>query len=495
MPHSHTSRADLNPRLCRASKCRRAALVALAGSTIAGSLVGAGAASAQIAPLIPLAGSPVAALLASDPGTAPIYTLPTTSVCDPATDAGQATRTLADGTLQTTCFDAAGDVTDVVPTPDGFKTLDLSGDAGSVDFGDPGSGPCTRTDYCGQGDLPDPTDQNASTGAASPLSLASAQAAAIPPKSSSFWGLSDNNLIIPNPLGGSDAPFDIFTSPYFPPLGVANVRLIVPWDVQLHVGSYEQLNADAWIAAAILAGKHPLISFEKCHDPATDHETRACNRRSALPPVPAYAAAVRLFVLAHPLVKDYTAWNEPNNGGQPTIKAPATAANFYVKLAQICASSCRVAAGDFLDGPAKRLTRYVVAYVKTLGHMHVGRFSWHPYSDAEDTVRHPTQPHFARLATYTHFVHKYDPTANIWVTEVGAYHDFPRAGIHNTDAVQGTVTQAIVTGIPPVDKKVDRLFYYNLKGSPTFDTGLLALDGTPRSNASGTLAYDRYKNR
>ncbi len=465
--------------------------LAAPGMVVCAALAGAGAAHGSVAASVPSLGSPTASLLATQLGSAPTYEPATSQVCDPTSDAGQVVRTLLGGVQQTICYDESGNIADIVPSPEGFKTLDARADP--IDFGDPGSGPCTRTDYCGQGDFPDDVDPSAPIAATSTsgpeLSLPAA-GATTPPKTSVFWGLSDNNLIIPALCGScANPPFDIFTNQYFPPLAVANVRLIVPWDVETHLATYEQLNTDAWIASAALAGKHVFISFEKCHDPNTLHETPQCNALTALPSASAYAAATRLFVLAHPTVHDYTAWNEPNNAGQPTRKNPARAANFYVKLAQTCAGRCRVAAGDFIDGPSKRLTSYVTRYVKTLGHMRVGRFSWHPYSDAQRS------PNFPRLRSYVQFVHRYDPSANIWVTEVGAFHDFPAGGIHNSDAAQGQITQKIVTGIPAVDRKIDRLFYYSLKGAPVFDTGLLALDGTPRTNSAGTYAYDRYENR
>lgn len=429
--------------------------------------------------------------------------------CDSANgDVGRTTATNPDGTTQDYCYDASGNVTSTSPDVSGGK-VDPGTTWGTTDFGDPGSGSCTRTDYCGQNDLPEPTDTSSSSSTSSPQPMAMTASASSghPAKSSPFWGLADNN---------PPTKFDAWGSPSFPGLGVHNARRTVAWDIANYpTDSPYVMSVETWIANAQRAGQTIYIGFEHCSDYSTVDgstgvgcATRApapsSGSRNGEPMVADYGAAITKFMDLHPNITHYESWNEPNAVSQPTADAvnsqnpngdnpggPAMAAEYYVKAASVCASrspKCSVAAGSFSDGSLSPRVHYVQSYMRQLGRMHVERWAWHAYTDTQALKRHPHHRTWRYLRAFIRTITMHDKT-HLWITEIGA-------GDHryfkhiNSDMTQARLTRRIVTDLYSVGGAViNRVFYYSLRGDKNFNTGLL------NDNDSQRPAYSRYANR
>ena len=188
------------------------------------------------------------------------------------------------------------------------------------------------------------------------------------------------------------------------------VRIIVPFDVMegkrcTPADDTEQGRADyaayrqayyrvaEWITAAYANGKQVMVSFEKS---VLDRRTQA--GPPAIDPndpkraqTGYYPSAVATFLAEfEPKVTEYTAWNEPNNGIQPTsvtayeargesdrLAGAERAAKYYRELRSQCNVSrvgrCYVAAGDFgdpgfdvIDDPTTRVSPYFDRYADTV---------------------------------------------------------------------------------------------------------------------------------
>lgn len=242
-------------------------------------------------------------------------------------------------------------------------------------------------------------------------------------------------------FGVSDENPAMFADPRFSWLGIRYARVIVPWDAARHRA--EMGRARQWLEAAQVAGVQPLVAF--------DH---SAYRLNLLPPVRAYAIAVRAFMRRFPSVRNYETWDEENQGGEPTSHDPARAAAYFNWLQAAC-RGCTVAAADLLDGPSMGswLQRF-------LAHARNPRL-WgvHPYYE----LAYGGHEALSMLTAQTH--------GEIWLTEAGLpawrfvreEHRFLFAS--PAEQVRAVRRMLVLTRLT---RRITRIYYYQWRSSIPF---------------------------
>jgi hypothetical protein len=358
------------------------------------------------------------------------------------------------------------DVIDGTPVP--ISDLDYCADAGGVCNGEEDTGVIATTAKAGA--------VNAQLG-----------------KDGIGWGLSDEN-----PATFSDTLFD--------QLGVHAVRLIVPWDtvysgdtariyrckgtsvshtLKYNVDAIQGLGSidgalkikdwlkisDDWIRAAKEKGLDVLVSFER-----TAYGGLYCYAPTAAE----YATAVQMFLDRHPDVDRYTAWNEPNQGGQPTSssqmpkKAGAElAGSYWRKLQTLCHSggrTCIVGAGDFADpislsnSDPTSYYHYYIGGTRSGSKPPPGVWAFHPYQQAADGK---TDRLSKLISSSTRVYGGNKRYPSIWISEVGGR-------VHKYGLVDATAHFANALKLfPTLNDRITRFYAYSWKGASYWDSGLL----------------------
>jgi hypothetical protein len=245
------------------------------------------------------------------------------------------------------------------------------------------------------------------------------------------------------PFGVGDQDPAIFTDPRFIWLGIRAARLIVPWDAIRHHG--DLVAAERWLTAARAAGIEPLVAFNQ----STKHE-------NLLPAVSSYAGAVRPFLRRFPWVTHYQAWNEENQGGQPTSHNPIRAAQYFNWLNAAC-HKCAVTAADLLDGPS------MVPWLRTFLKYAHGPQLWglHPYIELHQGGHEP-------LSVLQRMVH-----GQIWLTEAGLpVWRFVRMENKFQFTSSAEQVQAVrrLLGLMRSTGRITRIYYYQWRAPTSLST-------------------------
>jgi hypothetical protein len=290
----------------------------------------------------------------------------------------------------------------------------------------------------------------------------------------------------------------------------------------------------------------PVISFERCphgavwEDPTVPEskdaeDDKSCEEAPPLDPTTkkplAYEDGMQAFfsrpILAE--VKNFTAWNEPNNSFQPTSTNGQLAGAYWRALDDMClrkpaGQQCNVAAGDFLDSAMSNAmngagSKYFWEYVHGTGRpLSLNRWAWHAYSDGRTTqeVGHAGRP-LTWFGRYGHFKEAVDSAMkksscvpcrhpNIWLTEQGVVyfeenklkkvkvthrtktHPAKEVAIWSSRKIADGIMDAYVNrrdvhhrGVQLTHRgQVARFFYYSMLGQPEkFDSGLLEAEVLP----------------
>jgi hypothetical protein len=359
--------------------------------------------------------------------------------------------------------------------------------------------------YCGEGD-----DTNENVAAAQlepPLELT------IPLED----GLSASSTSLPPGLGSAGTGYGLSTNPavsFADPrlrsgaesnwLGLKRARLIVRWDAGVPENSpyrkagwpaYSQHlvdNTTDWFAKAKDAGFTSfLVSFDGGEHPY-------------LPTRTDYLRAVEHFVArwGDPnFVREYTAWNEPNHGAQPTksLEAGAKHAGWYFKLmSRVCDQQvvtptrtrkrCMVAAGDFAEPVARS---YFDRYVRYAGYRprawayHIYNTGWRRY-DANgkfhvDGKHSPKYLDWFLKATATKAEQNPNGSTSappVWLTEQGPRYDKYKKYLsgmspaeHDARAVEDT---KYLLNVMRDRARIRRFNYYAWYGwGAAFDSGMV----------------------
>ncbi|HEU4702811.1 MAG TPA: hypothetical protein VFS37_10040 [Conexibacter sp.] len=302
-------------------------------------------------------------------------------------------------------------------------------------------------------------------------------------------------------LGVSDSDSSTLAEPFWSALGVARVRIVVPYDVAVTsgtAGAQRRADFEAYLAGAASAGVTPLVVF------APSQDVRAPGTGDPLAPsADEFAAAFAAFRTSYPAVTTIAPWNEPNNrdtrnyalGSQPQL-----AAQYWLRAKQVCPSACTLVAGDFAGIPGD--DAYVDAYQAELAANGAVPDVWafHAYTDVNrfQVVGASDAP-----VTRYYLSKLQGPWAGarIWIDEVGArYRD--ASGVIWGDASQRDAA-SLLLGLATLDPRVDAIYYYNYSnrcatpaGCAVQDRGLVApapLNGQPPDyDAAGRrrAAYD-----
>jgi hypothetical protein len=203
------------------------------------------------------------------------------------------------------------------------------------------------------------------------------------------WGLSDSKAFTPldgDTMVGRNIWSDPVDKQYIDALKMKRVRIVLPYDIVsdgLDAGRDTEAcwllhRVARWIQDRETAGQQVFVSFEHRQVPGWvgDNPQTAVREGKALYATEAqlpevrtglndvsandeakldsYSEAVSEFMAQFPVVRYYSAWNEPNfSTNQPTSDRPGMAAKYWVELNKLCkagkGSKCTVAAGEFID--------------------------------------------------------------------------------------------------------------------------------------------------
>lgn len=275
--------------------------------------------------------------------------------------------------------------------------------------------------------------------------------------------------------GIGDQQPTMFSSPFYAPLKIKDVRYIFPWDGM----SYPQQIAetDAWFAAAKTRKSRILVAF---------NVSRQNSRKEVAPSKAAYGRAVAKFIKRYGKdVKAYQPWNEINHcPSQPDKlckgdKGAKRAADYFLELKKR-AKGKTIVALDILDTDFKGAAKYTKAFTK---HARKGKpriFGLHNYSDTN-----------RNSSTRTRYIIRngLPKGAQLWLTETGGVAQF---GGFEYDLERQAKSFRQMFKIARQNKVIKRVYLYNWtgqtdrdlpkangKGRP-FDAGLVNPDGSPR---------------
>ncbi|WP_372789162.1 hypothetical protein [Paraconexibacter sp.] len=145
-------------------------------------------------------------------------------------------------------------------------------------------------------------------------------------------------------VGIGDQKPGMFFDERFTKLGIADARIVVPWDWRTI--RWQAGEVDAWMKAAQRFGVRTLVTFS---------HSRGKGRRRVLPKPERFKLEFRKFRRKYPWAKTFTVWNEANHCGEPTCRRPKLIAAYYRKLRQAC-KHCTLIPAELLDTP--NMVRY-----------------------------------------------------------------------------------------------------------------------------------------
>ncbi|PTL60527.1 hypothetical protein [Paraconexibacter algicola] len=263
-------------------------------------------------------------------------------------------------------------------------------------------------------------------------------------------------------IGIADQKPDMFADPRFVALQLKTARYFVPFDVSTN--PFQLARLDAWMAGAARDGIAPLITMER--------SSNARTRKKGAPSVAAYRKAVRYLRQRYPFVTAYSAWNEPNDGGQPTFRKPQLLASYTKVLQQEC-KGCKILAGDLLDNPnmvsyARQVEKALKKPAKIWG--------LHSYSDANNFRTTSTKKLLKGVK------------GKVWLTEVGGVvarrSAFSKATFKGKgEAHAAKATSYLFKTIAKLSPRIERMYLYHWNSaSPndSWDSAFIGPDGRER---------------
>jgi hypothetical protein len=255
-------------------------------------------------------------------------------------------------------------------------------------------------------------------------------------------------------VGISDQTSDFFSDSHFQRLHIHQARLLIPWDAAITYGHQHLHEATVWLRAARRAHITPLVSFGL--------------NGTYIPNVPQYTRAVRAFIHRFPWVKQYTAWNEPDQVWTPLGKDPGWAAAFFNALVRSC-HHCTVVAGDVFM-PYWYLGSWLRGYVAGLRYRPAA-WALHDYRD----LRQRSTNQLRTLLRVTHARH-------VWLDEVGGIERRGHWPWPNQSPAGADRDEKYLFSLPRRFRQITRIYHYQWRAvSGVFwDSALLGPLGTPR---------------
>jgi hypothetical protein len=253
-------------------------------------------------------------------------------------------------------------------------------------------------------------------------------------------------------LGIADQSVAMLGDPRFAALGVADTRIVVPYDVAsdpAQLAHYAPV-----IDTAQLRAVRVLVAF-----------VQSARSPGHLPGPREYMRAVRGFRARFPAVREFTVWNEANHAAQPTARHPGSTARLYNALRADC-RGCRIVAADVLDQAG--FERWIRAFRRVARAPRI--WGLHNYVD----VNRMRDRSIGRLRAAT------GRRGQVWLTETGGVVRFARSfGYDERRAARSTRHVLRLAA----RRKVRRVYLYQWSGAPLgarWDSGLVAADGRPR---------------
>lgn len=268
-------------------------------------------------------------------------------------------------------------------------------------------------------------------------------------------------------IGIADQKADMFSDPLFLAQGFRVARVQVPWDVLRD--PVLRARFDDWMAGARAASVRPLITFGPG---AGRHGPR-------LPGPVLLARQLRLIRSEYPWAREFSSWNEANHCGSLTCRRPERVARYYRALRRSC-GSCVIVAAEVLD--TRNMRAWVNRFTAALSPRLRRGIPWglHNYVDTNRLQTRGTRT----LLRAT--------TGPVWLTETGGI--VRRRNPHKVSFTESAAHAAVATRwllrrIIPLSGRIRRVYVYhwNAQLRTTWDSGLIAPDGTPRA-AFGVLS-------
>lgn len=475
------------------------------------------------------------------------YVAATSPSCKPPSDVTETVVTHGTET-EALCFNARGENT----TPESEEQEASEGEGPEQpEITEEACEKGTAERYCGQEEVPaEPNEEEeGEEGLAAAQGIRANKAATKPVLKpgpgleGSRYGIADNNRLTERE---AHPGFNIFKNPWFEQLKPVIVRRTIAWNLVLEANrgvAYDQgllADLEEWIIEVRkLNGGHgqPLITFEHCYEPGQwvnpEPEAKGAIKQCDEPAgTSAYKLAVEAFLghqmkngegeIGH-LVHRYTPWDEPNNRGtvggehvEPTYNRPDLAGNYWYELDELCRTTkydCEVAAGDFLDkdmsnalseynkhGVVNPEYNYIKEYLNAMKDPHkANRWAWHAYGDGANTQKGAfkgnSKKWWGQFKNFAKVVQKFNPAANIWLTEQGAvftepgHKRIPRGDEGMADSILTAFVKSGKRELTRISGKIKSFYYYEMRAEDPattedpktkekhefegFDTGLL----------------------
>lgn len=296
------------------------------------------------------------------------------------------------------------------------------------------------------------------------LAVLCCTASAAAPAQAATFGLSENQA-------------EMFTSPYFLPLGVTHTRLVVSYDVMTNSANDnrdELTNVENYFALANAAGIKVLVSFQHSRG-----DSSKCKRGSALPQcklpsVAEYRASLAAFLAAF-TPEALSPWNEINHTTQPTYYNARRAAQ-YTRAARSMFPGT-IVEGDFLD--YKFSAKYAKRFKKALKKKRPSLCGLHNYVDVNRNKTSGTRKMMKALKCKRY-----------WWTETGG--QFKSRGLPPDEDRQAAATRRMfkMAGSKRFRKSLQRVYNYSFFGNPNdpFDAGLIDATTQQARKAYGVFA-------
>jgi len=264
----------------------------------------------------------------------------------------------------------------------------------------------------------------------------------------------------PATVGISDQEAGAYLDPLLAWTGVAQARVILPWDVAFRA---DAARFDQVLSVAHNTYMNILVSFE--HRSNEDCAGGPCY----LPTASQYRLAFAAFHQRWPYVKTISPWNEANHPSQPTANHPGAAAAYYREVRDVC-PGCRVLGAEVVDisNLEPWLRRFKAALSST-----PRLWGLHNYGDVT-----------RRRDTMTRRMLRTVP-GDVWLTETGGLVRFQlRNGSIPWPYDEQRAARSIEYTFALADKhpRISRVYLYNWRSVPwlRWDSALLSASGEPR---------------
>ena len=259
-------------------------------------------------------------------------------------------------------------------------------------------------------------------------------------------------------VGIADQKSEVFGDQRFRGMGIRIARRSVAWDTMQY--DWQVADVDAWLQSARAAGVTPLITFAR---------SRIDSRRHMVPSAAQVGRAFKAFRKRWPWVTQFVASNESNHYGEPTGRRPKLAAQWYKAMRRAC-PTCKIAAATLLDYP--NLVTWTKQFVKAAKEQ-PRYWALHNYISAN---RFQT----ARTKQFLQATR-----GEVWITEVGGAVKRPKGQARFSEGAThaAKVTRFIFGDLARLSKRITRVYLYHWNaaaGPTTWDSALVAADGTPR---------------